>query len=139
MKNSWTHLFQKAFVAALLLSGLKASAATADPELPAVKEVPIGISDAFVPGGFDSQSDAYVVVSGIFPNGCYKWKGAAVSHVDTFNHEIRSVANVSQGMCLMVLIPFTQEIRLGELQSGNHSLRFVNGDGTYLVKSMKVE
>lgn len=139
MKTSGKKLFQGAVVSVLLLSGLNAKASKFESDLPAVKEVQIGVSDAFIPGGFDSQSDAYVVVSGIFPNGCYKWKGATVSHLDSFNHEIRSAANVSQGMCLMVLIPFTQEVRLGELQSGNHNLRFLNGDGTYLLKNMKVE
>lgn len=103
------------------------------------RDVVIGISDAFIPGGFDSEADAYVVVNGVFPNSCYRWKTADVKSVTNFNHEIRSVASVSQGMCLMVMVPFTKQVRLGQLDSGNHKLKFVNGDGTYLVKELKVE
>lgn len=103
------------------------------------KEVVVGINGAYVPAGFDSASDTYVVVNGIFQNGCYKWKRAEVSNTDTFTHEVRSIASVSQGMCLMVLVPFQKEIRLGQMPSGNHTIRFLNGDGTYLEKSMVVE
>ncbi len=113
--------------------------ASASQDVPAVREVTVGISDAFVPGGFDSKDDAYVVVSGMFPNGCYRWKGAEVRHLDSLNHEVVSLANVSQGLCTMALIPFTQEVRLGVLESGTHHLRFLNGDGTYLQKTMTVE
>lgn len=103
------------------------------------REVPIGLSSVYVPGGFDSSSDAFVVVSGIFQNGCYKWKRADIINKDEFNHEIRSVASVSQGMCIMVLIPFQKDVRLGKLSSGKHNLRFLNGDGTYIEKSLMVE
>lgn len=122
----------------LLAVSFSMSLAGAD-EIPAVREVTVGVSDVYVPGGFDSETDAYVVVNGIFPNGCYRWKGAQVSHTDQFNHEVTSKADVSQGMCLMVLIPFTKEIRLGKLASGEHKMKFLNGDGTYLEKVMKVE
>ena len=70
------------------------------------KEVAVGISGVYVPGHFDSSSDAYMVVNGIFPNGCYRWKRSEVINKDSFNHEITSYASVSQGMCLMVLVPF---------------------------------
>lgn len=103
------------------------------------KDVQIGISDAFIPGGFDSNTDAYVVASGIFPNGCYRWKNADVNNTDLFTHEVKSFASVSQGMCIMVLVPFTKEVRLGKLATGKHTLKFMNGDGTYLVKSFQVE
>lgn len=108
-------------------------------EVPAEREVQVGISGAFIPGGFDSASDAYVIVNGVFQNGCYKWKRADINSKDGFTHEIRSIAAVTQGMCIMVLIPFQKDVRLGQLQSGKHTLRFVNGDGTYLEKSMVVE
>ena len=103
------------------------------------KEVAVGINGAYIPAGFDSTSDTYVVVNGVFQNGCYKWKRAEVSNKDTFTHEVKSIASVSQGMCLMVLVPFQKEIRLGQMSSGNHTIRFLNGDGTYLEKSMVVE
>jgi hypothetical protein len=103
------------------------------------KEVQIGINSVYVPGGFDSHSDVFVVVNGIFPNGCYQWGRADVKNKDTFTHEISSIANVSQGMCIMVLIPFQKEVRLGKFATGQHNLRFLNGDGTYIEKSMIVE
>lgn len=105
----------------------------------ASRNVQIGISGVFVPGGFDSSADAYVVVNGVFQNGCYKWNGAEVTNVDTFNHEVKSFASVSQGMCIMVLVPYQKEIRLGQLSAGKHNLKFVNGDGTYLEKKLVVE
>lgn len=106
---------------------------------PDAKEVAVGISGVFVPGGFDSSSDAYVVVSGVFQNGCYKWSRAERTSRDEFNHEIKSMATVTPGMCIMVLVPFQKEVRLGRLSSGQHNLRFVNGDGTYLEKTLIVE
>ncbi|MFN8792160.1 MAG: hypothetical protein ACK5Y2_11960 [Bdellovibrionales bacterium] len=133
MKASWTTKF---LVSAVLMVG---SFQMAQAQQTPPKEVVIGVSDVFVPGGFDSEADTYVVVSGILPNGCYRWNGADVSSPGTFSHIIKSKALVSQGMCLMVLVPFTKEVRLGQLPSGEHKLRFVNGDGTFMERSMKVE
>ena len=109
-----------------------------DGQLPP-REVVIGLNDVYVPAGFDSEADSYVIVNGIFPNGCYRWSSAEVKNDGQFNHEVKSKAMVSQGMCIMVLIPFTKEVRLGKLASGEHKLKFVNGDGTWIEKTMKVE
>lgn len=103
------------------------------------KEVNISISDAYVPGGFDSDADSYVVVNGLYPNGCYRWLRSEIVDQDAYNHEIRAVASVSQGLCVMVLVPFNHDVRLGKLASGDHTLKFVNGDGTYLQKTLKIE
>lgn len=103
------------------------------------KEVTVAINNVFVPGGFDSNSDAYVVVSGIFPNGCYKWKGPSLKDVNNFEHEITSVATVNQGMCIQVLVPFSKDIRLGRLSAGSHTLRFLSNDGTFIEKNLKIE
>ena len=75
--------------AIMVLLGLGANAGTVQ-QLPDVKEVQIGINDVFVPSGFDSNSDVYVVTNGIFPNGCYRWSRADVKHTDAFTHEVRS-------------------------------------------------
>ncbi len=103
------------------------------------KEVQIGINGAFVPAGFDSSSDVYVIVNGVFPNGCYRWSRAEVTHHGKFAHQVKSFASVSQGMCIMVLIPFQKEVRLGKFAPGKHMLRFESGDGTYLEKELIVE
>ena len=108
-------------------------------ELPA-RQVSIPINEAFIPAGFDSQSDAYVVASGIFPNGCYQWDRAEVSHdPKDKTHTVKAFASVSQGMCIMVLVPFTKEISLGQLESGKHTIRFHSDDGTYMEKQMEIE
>lgn len=121
-------------IAVAMVSGF-AQAAT-----PIEKEVSVNVSEVYVPSGFDSDSDVFVVVSGVFPNSCYRWKDAKVaSDKQTNVHEVRSTAAVSQGMCLMVLVPFQREVRLGKLGSGEHKVRFVNGDGTYLEKSVIIE
>ncbi len=109
------------------------------PQPAPAKEVQIGVNSVYVPGGFDSNSDAFVVVNGIFPSGCYKWGRAEVSHKDTFNHEVKSIAQVSQGMCIMVMVPFQSEVRLGKFAAGEHTLRFMNGDGTYIERTLKIE
>lgn len=103
------------------------------------KDVVVSVSDVFVPGGFDTGSDVFVVESGIFPNGCYSWKEARVNHVKENVHEIETMATVQQGMCIMVLVPFTKEVRLGQFSRGEHTLRFINGDGTYLEKTLVIE
>lgn len=122
-----------AMLATLLLLQQTALAA------PEEREVQIGVNGAFVPSGLRSDVDAYAVVNGIFQNGCYKWKRAEVAVVDDFNRNVKSFATVSQGMCIMVLIPFQKEIQLGKLNRGKHTLKFLNGDGTYLEKTIVVE
>lgn len=103
------------------------------------KDVQVGFSDAYIPSGFDSNSDAFIVANGIFPNGCYRWKEANVTHISETNHEVRATASVSQGMCLMVLVPFSKEIRLGKLSVGSHFIRLMNGDGTFIEKKINIE
>lgn len=106
---------------------------------PSSVDVVLGISEVYVPGGFSSTTDAYVVVSGMFPNSCYSWKTAQVTTPHPFLHEIRSIASVAQQMCLMVMIPFQKEVNLGKLSTGSHTLRFVGGDGTYFERTLAIE
>jgi len=68
MKSNQLMKMSLAAVSALIL-GLSVAKA----EQPQYKEVQVGISDAYIPGGFDADADAYVVASGVFPNGCYRW------------------------------------------------------------------
>ncbi len=122
-------------LASVLLSTMSFAQGSPTPD----KEVEVNINGVFVPGSFDSNSEAYVVVNGIFQNGCYKWSRADIKNVDNFNHEIKSIASVTQGMCIMVLVPFQKDIRLGKLAVGMHTLKFLSADGTYLEKQVTVE
>ncbi len=128
----------KKFLIALVAVLATATTSIAE-EQPTQKEVAVGLSGVFVPGGFDSNSDAYVVANGVFPNGCYRWSRAETVARDTYTHEINSKAIVTQGMCIMVLVPFQKDIRLGKLAAGKHTLRFMNGDGTYFEKALQIE
>jgi len=131
-------LFRTTFLTtAIIFSG--ATALAAPTTTPQTKDIAIGVNEVYIPGGLVANSDILVVASGLFPNGCYRWKGATVHHSDDFNHEVQAYATVSQGMCIMVLVPFTKEIPLGKLVKGEHTLKFLNGDGTYLLKTMTIQ
>src|SRR3989344_3593533 len=83
---------------------------------PATREVTIAVHDVFVPEVIDRNSDAKVVVSGMFPNSCYRWSRAEVGNRDQMFHEIQAKAIVTiNTMCLMVLVPYTKEVNLGRL------------------------
>ena len=122
---------------ALIAATLMATAGFAG--TPVEKEVQVGISGVYIPAGFDSSSDAYVVVNGVFQNGCYRWSRAEVTSADKFTHEVKTMATVTEGMCIMVLVPYQKDIRLGKLDTGKHNLKFSNGDGTYVEKTLTIE
>ena len=99
----------------------------------------IGVSDVYVPSNFDSRSDAFVVVSGFFPHSCYKLTEAKVSHVRDNVHEIRIYAEVTEGLCLTVIVPFHKEVQIGKLSVGEHTLRFLSDDGTRMERKITIE
>jgi len=123
----------------LVIMALVTFGSQAMAKAPTTHEQIVGVNDAFIPSGFDSSSDAFVVVSGIFPSGCYQWKGAKVDHTGPLLHEVRAIANVFEGMCIMVMMPFQKEVQLGKLAVGDNTIRFVNGDGTYFEKHLTIE
>jgi hypothetical protein len=99
----------------------------------------INFSDVFVPADQTTNKDATVVASGMFPNSCYRMKGADVYNKSALEHEVKLMATVSQSMCLMVIVPFTKEINLGRLSPGEHTLRFTNGDDTYFERKLVIQ
>jgi hypothetical protein len=105
----------------------------------ATKDVNLTVSDVYIPGGFSQNTDAYVIVSGMFPNSCYKWNKAEVTSPTPLIQEVKATATVAQSICLMVMVPYQEEVNLGRLVSGTHTLRFLNGDGTSFEKTLTVE
>jgi hypothetical protein len=104
-----------------------------------VKEVAVSVTDAFIPSGFDSKAEAYVVVNGLFPNTCYSMSEPIIDHKTAMEHEIQTMAKVKPGICIRVFVPFNKEITLGQLATGKHTVRFLADDGTYFEKSLVVE
>jgi hypothetical protein len=130
----------KVLASLIMILGFTASLHSANASAVKNKEVSTGFNNVYVPGGFGPDTDAYVVGSGIYPNSCYKWSRADISSPTPMFHEIRTYANVDQDvMCLMVLVPYSQEIGLGRLASGSHTLRFLSSDGTYFDRTLTVE
>jgi len=123
---------------ALMLTNVFAAQAGQEVEM---KETVVALSGAFVPGGFDSKSDVYVVVSGIFPNTCYNWQGAdIVQEAGAKQVDITAKAMVAQGVpCMRVLVPFQKEVNLGQFPKGDYVLRFSNGDGTFFNEPLQIE
>jgi hypothetical protein len=120
----------------LSLFALPAATFAADGD---VHEKQVGVSDVYVPSNFDSRSEAFVVVNGFFPHSCYKLTEAKVAHVRDNVHEIRLYAEVTEGLCLTVIVPFHKEIQIGKLSVGEHTLRFLSEDGTRMEKKVTIE
>jgi hypothetical protein len=120
-------------ILAAAMSASEARAAEGD-----VHERIVNVSDAYIPSGFDTNAEAFVVVNGWFPHSCYKLKSVEVTHVGPFLHQITTKASVTEGLCLSVIIPWHREAPLGRLSAGDHKLQFMNGDGTYMEKQLTI-
>lgn len=117
-----------------------AATATAHAEDIITKDVNIAVNDVFVPSTINANEDAKIILSGIMPNGCYRYSRAEVRHADAYTHEVKAIATVTTNtMCLMVLVPFSREVNLGRLTAGQHVLRVIAGDDTYFEKAINVQ
>lgn len=78
---------------------------------------------AYIPTGFDDNDKVQVTVTGEFPNTCFR-VGSYTSSVDPVAQTIHvgSVANSYLGICLPMLIPFTQVIDVGLVPPGNYKV-----------------
>ena len=103
------------------------------------KETAVNFSQIFVQKINLEDETVLVLTNGFFPNSCYEWSHSSVSHPTPYVHEVRGFANVTQDICLMMIQPFTQDIRIGRLEPGTHTVRVINGDGTRFEKEIIVE
>lgn len=123
-----------------ILIGLFTLFAAAQPALADIttKDVNIAVNDVYVPENVRAGDEVKIILSGILPNGCYRYDHAAVRSQD-FIHEIKAIAKVqTNSLCLMVLVPFSKEVNLGPLDAGVHTLRMISGDDTFFEKSLTV-
>src|ERR1700683_2486815 len=81
----------------------------------------VTLGTVYVPIGFDNINRSQVMVEGVFKDTCYR----IASHTVQINGNtivITQGANVYQGLCADVLVPFSQVVELGILKIGNYSI-----------------
>lgn len=82
----------------------------------------VNIQRSFVPVGFDDNDRAQVVVTGEFSSTCYKVAPATFEVRDGFI-DIEQHAYVYGGICLYIMVPYSQVVDLGILPEGDYQLR----------------
>ncbi len=123
----------------ILTAALVFSVVMASAEEITFKDVAVSVIDAYIPSNIKVGDNALVVVNGLFPNSCYSYSRSDVYHVDDFNHQIKTIAKVRSGICLRVLVPFNNEVSLGQLKAGEHRVSFIADDDTYFNKTFIVK
>jgi hypothetical protein len=119
-------MIKSLLVTALTLGGLLSShvyaAGTTEPAEPT--KVGIPLTTAYIPGGFDNNDRAQLVVEGYFPNTCYR-VGPYEKHLDTTANEltVRQTAYKYAGNCLMMIVPFSQTIQVGILKASTYKVK----------------
>lgn len=105
----------------LVLLSLVCSSVSFSTDREAPRLLDVGVSDIFVPQGFDDNDNAQVVVEGFFPNTCYKLGPVKVEKSD---RDIKLIpqAYFYHGPCLQVMVHYVQEINLGILKAGKYAL-----------------
>lgn len=108
------------------------------PGAPSHEEV-APVSDAYVPEQTKSNEPTYVIVSGMFRNGCLNYDRAFTTPMDGNTIEVRVLASVTEGPCTMAKKPYRREVTLGTLPAGEHILVFVSGDGSRFERVLNVD
>ena len=98
-------------------------------DLSSEKLVKVAVSKAYIPQGFDNNDITKVVVEGFFPNTCYRIKKQDATDVkidrDKNTVEVTQRAYVYSGMCLQMIVPYTETVEIGKLASAG-SYRIVD-------------
>jgi hypothetical protein len=91
--------------------------------------VPVGVQDIFVPKGFDDNDQTVVVLDGYLPNSCYQID-SVVQTIDEVTKiiSLQQMARVYPGPCLMALVPFSSEVKLGILSMGDYRIMTNRGN-----------
>lgn len=124
--------FNKLFTLALGVAFFAAASVRAD-SVDDVMEVPAPIDGVFIPQGFDTNDNSQVVISGAYPNTCYKM-GNVTKSVDLEQDEDGNIIkrdvkiNVTayyhhSRACLMLYTPFTEVVSLGLLKKGAYEVQ----------------
>lgn len=108
----------------LFMGGLLGGFAFAEDTVGQPSVVPVSLSSAYIPGGFDNNDRAELVVEGMFPSTCYR-VGPYEKKIDLTTKElsITQTAYKYKGMCLMMLVPFSQTVNLGIMKASTYAVK----------------
>ncbi len=143
MKKNAVKKSKLKLVFALALSGLATNAlgltsgVVAFADITPPQKVRIAPDKMFAPTGFDDNDNAQIVLSGAYPNTCYK-AGQVSAEVDTNSHQIR-VKNEAyfydSSWCLFVMVPWMQTVNLGTVPAGEYEVLFEQDEGVAVAPS----
>ena len=138
MAGKQTHNSYVARAVSLLgLVALMAMANVARAEGSKPEKIRVTPDHMFAPTGFDDNDNAQIVLSGAFPNTCYK-AGQVSAQVDEASRQIR-VKNEAyffdSSWCLFVMVPWMQTVNLGTVPAGEYEVVFEQDDGVATAAS----
>ncbi len=98
---------------------ISVSAAKADDFV--AEEVNISAQALFVPNGFDDNDEVTVILDGYLPDPCHRLTDPEViKNNDTKLVTVQAKALLFKGECPDVIVPFTQEVKVGRLEKGEY-------------------
>ena len=83
------------------------------------------VDHVFVPAGFDNNDNIELVVTGLFPNPCYKRNDVKVEvNDDIIDIKVTSIVSDDDKsqMCAAMVVPFKENILVGNLQGGDYKI-----------------
>lgn len=103
-------------------------------QMPSIVDAPV--NHLFVPEGFDNNDNVEVVVTGEFPNPCFSTNKVEVDvKGDDVFITITALAKQDNNsrLCEDLKVPFTEVVRIGNLQAGTYQL-FVNQGSSHELR-----
>lgn len=90
------------------------------------KLVDVGVSEVFIPTGFDDNDNVEVILEGYFPNHCYQTAPARVEKLENNKIQITPQAYLYQGPCLQAIVRYKSSVGLrdhiGFLNEGSYDV-----------------
>lgn len=99
------------------------------------------VDHVFVPAGFDNNDNIELVVTGLFPNPCYKRNDVKVEvNDDIIDIKVTSIMTDDQKstMCAAMVVPFKENVLVGNLQGGDYKIVVNRNTANELKSSIKV-
>ncbi len=94
------------------------------------------VDHLFVPAGFDNNDNIELVVTGEFPNPCFKRNDVKVEvNDDIIDIKVTAVVSDDKStMCAAMIVPFKENILVGNLQGGDYKI-VVNRNTPFELKN----